>query len=63
MVWVGWVSSREGIERMAFDCMRRVVGNQGFHSASPRLSVLSLGGQIEKVKVWFIAIGECRSMV
>jgi len=48
---------------MAFDCMRRAVRHQGFHSLSPRLFDLSLGGRMEKVKDWFIATGELKSMV
>ena len=63
VVWVGWVSAREGIGRMASDCMRRVVRHHGFHSASSRLSHLSLGGRIENVEVWFIATSEHMSMV
>ena len=43
--------------------MRRDERLKGFHSVSPRLFDLSLGGRMEKVKDWFIAIGKRRSMV
>ncbi len=63
VVWVGYLSSGEGIRRMESDCMRRVVRHLEFNYVSPRLSDLSLGGRMEKVKDWFIATCERRSMV
>ena len=48
---------------MKSDCMRRAVRHEGFHSVSPRLYDLILGGRKEKVKDWFIATGERMSMV